>query len=310
MTLIEGSDIVHLGELALELQDYPISYQASDSCAVRAQEHHFLFVRARIILLIAISAIAPFASNQTFGLRTPATASLAIFFIVLLAVTAIADRRKFNMIWFSCRFIAESVKKETWNFIMKVQPYDRNLGDSVAEGVFLDRTKKILASQPTVADKLAPHLKEGDQVTRFMKEVRKRSFEDRRQFYVQNRLHDQRTWYADRTKSNQSQESKWQIIIWMLQIAAFAVVIIGIIQNLFVNSIGILTTAVAATTSWISARSYLELSRSYGLVTQELMSLEAQLGQASSEEELEQIVIDVENTISREHTTWSTRRLS
>lgn len=42
--------------------------------------------------------------------------------------------------------IAESVKVETWRFMMKVEPYDHNTTDYEAENRFLKHLKEILYS--------------------------------------------------------------------------------------------------------------------------------------------------------------------
>jgi hypothetical protein len=58
----------------------------------------------------------------------------------------------------------------------------------------------------------------------------------------------------------------------------------------------------------MSARSYRELSQSYGLIAQELSFLEEEANQVSNQDELDALVQDVERTISREHTIWLARR--
>jgi len=51
-------------------------------------------------------------------------------------------------------------------------------------------------------------------------------------------------------------------------------------------------------------------SQSYGFIAQELSLLETQVEQASTEQQLINIVLNVETAISREHAIWLVRRTS
>ena len=262
------------------------------------------------MLLLVIAGVTSFAWNQVPSVRTLAAIVLAICLVVSIALSAIASMKKFDRIWFSSRAIAESMKTESWRFMAKVEPYNGGISDSMAEDRFLKRLDKILRRQPSISPELVSHLREGAQITEYMRDVRKKALQDRRAYYVQNRIHDQKIWYAAKAKWNHTQESQWFVITWMLQVAAAVIAVIVIsFSDQIVNPVGILTTAGAGALSWIHARSYRELSQSYGLAAQELALLEAQADRVSTEEELAEIVMDVERTISREHTIWLARRL-
>jgi len=294
----------------LESQDYPTLYRETDSSSINAQKKHFWLVRTKIALLLVIAGIASIAWSQEPNLRTSAAIVLAIFLVVSMVLSAIMDMKKFDRIWFSSRAIAESVKTESWSFMMKIEPYGDAIPDSEAEDRLLNRLDGILHLQPSVSSELAPYLQQGALITEHMRQIRNETLENRRTYYVQSRIRDQRLWYAKKAKWNKSQESRWFIITWILQLAAavIAITVIGF-RDFIVNPVGILTTAGAGALSWLHARSYRELSQSYSLVAQELALLEDRANQASTEEKLARIVLDVERTISREHTIWLARRL-
>lgn len=294
----------------MESQDYPTLYRETDSSSINAQKKHFWLVRTKIALLLVIAGIASIAWSQEPNLRTSAAIVLAIFLVVSMVLSAIMDMKKFDRIWFSSRAIAESVKTESWSFMMKIEPYGDAIPDSEAEDRLLNRLDGILHLQPSVSSELAPYLQQGALITEHMRQIRNETLENRRTYYVQSRIRDQRLWYAKKAKWNKSQESRWFIITWILQLAAavIAITVIGF-RDFIVNPVGILTTAGAGALSWLHARSYRELSQSYSLVAQELALLEDRANQASTEEKLARIVLDVERTISREHTIWLARRL-
>jgi hypothetical protein len=292
----------------LESQDYPILFRAGDATAIRAQKRHFLLVRTRIALLLVTAGIASFSWNQFPDVRIWAAISSAVFLVASIALSAVMEMRKFDRLWFSSRAIAESAKMESWKFMMNVEPYEGD--DAAAEKAFLERLDELLRSQPSVLPEMVALLKEGAQITEQMKKMRTASLDDRLAYYVQNRIRDQRRWYAIKAAKNHSDESRWSIISWILQIgaAAIAIVVVGV-SDPIIKPVGVLTTAGAGVLSWINARNVRELSQSYSLIAQQLTNLEALATQVSTEGKLGEIALDVERTISREHTIWLKRRL-
>jgi hypothetical protein len=151
-------------------------------------------------------------------------------------------------------------------------------------------------------------LKEGPQITKKMKEMRNEKLANRRDFYIQNRIRDQRLWYVEKAKWNKKRESLWFVVTWILELtAASLAIVIIILQDTFINPVGIVTTAGAGVLSWINARSYSEPAESYGFVAQELVLLQDRANQVSTEKDLAKIVLDAERTIDREHTVWLAR---
>lgn len=279
---------------------------------MNAQKMHFLVLRTKIATLLMIAAIASVTWNGERNVRILVAVVSAIFIVVSMTLNAFMDIKKADQTWFSSRAIAESVKKESWRFMMKTEPYEDTISDSVAEERFLDRMKEIISRQPrALQSELGSKLDERAMITEYMRQVRKRSFEDRRACYTKERIHNQKLWYTTKAKWNQTQQSRWFLISWILQIAAavFALALIGFRDLFIVNPVGTLATAGAGVMTWINARNYRELSQSYGLVAQELALLEARKVYATTEEKFAEIVEDVEGTISREHTIWLARRI-
>jgi len=294
----------------LELYDYPAVYCASDSSAINAQKKYFRLFKAKIALLLLIAGIASITWDRIPSFGTLAATVLAILLVVSVVLSAIADMKKFDRIWFSSRAIAESVKKETWLFMMKVEPYDDALSDQEAENRFLERLDQILRRQPSISPEIVPYLKEGPLITQYMRQMRKKALEDRRARYIQNRIRDQKVWYTTKATWNKTQESRWFIITWALQVlAAIIAVIIISFRGFVINPVGIITTAAAGALSWVHAQSFRELSQSYSLIVQELSIHEERADKISTEKELAELVVDVERAISGEHTIWLARRL-
>lgn len=296
--------------VSLRSQEYPEIYNESDSCAIDNQKRYFRLFRLKIGLLIAVSVITSLSTSNVPGFASLGLV-IAIVLLALMFLTAITELRRFDRIWFSGRAIAETVKKETWLFMMKAKPYDCPDFESAVR-IFLHNLRKVIESQSQVFSELSAHLQNLPQITEKMKEVRNESIAGRLTTYLTHRVHDQCFWYASKSKVNRDLESKWFVLTWVFQFLAvsFAFVIF-LLNNPVINPVGILTTSAAAVISWMSVRSYRELSQSYGLIKQELSLLEEQAKQLppATEEELGEFVQEVERTISREHTIWLSRRI-
>jgi len=294
----------------LETPEYPAMYNESDLCAIDNQKKYLRLFKLKIGLLIAVSIVTSVSINNLPGFAGLGLV-IAIVLLALMVLTAIIELRRFDRTWFSSRAVAETIKKESWLFMMKAKPYDSiNVEDAIR--IFLTNLRKILDSQSQISSELSAHLQDSPQITETMKRIRNGTVVERLSSYIANRVHDQYLWYAGKSKLNRDLENIWFVLTWVFQFLAVSFAfIVFLISNPVINPVGILTTAAAAIISWMSVRSYRELSQSYGLIKQELSLLEEQAKQLplKTEKELNDFVQEVEQTISREHTIWLSRRI-
>jgi hypothetical protein len=75
-----------------------------------------------------------------------------------------------------------------------------------------------------------------------------------------------------------------------------------------INIVPVITTCAAAVAAWNQMKRYDELAKTYALAAQELSELEAIAESLSGEADFPQLVEQVEEAISREHTMWCARR--
>ncbi|MFB3890259.1 MAG: DUF4231 domain-containing protein [Candidatus Bathyarchaeia archaeon] len=293
-------------EIALEYRDFPTLYQESDSLAVRSQRKYYLLVRVKILFLIVTSIMTSIIWSQEF--RTPISVAFALMLVLSMSLGAVLNMRNFDRLWLNGRAIAEAIKAETWRFMMNVDPYNKSSTDPESEERFLNRLGEILRQRPTVSAHLCLNLQEGVQITEHMKKMRKESLNNRRTYYVQNRIHDQRRWYAQKANWNKNKEARWFALAWVLELVAVMTAIVVIVsQNTLINPVGMVATFGAGVLSWMNARSYSEPAEAYGFVAEQLALCEDKAKQISSEETLEKNVRDVEGAISQEQTIWIAR---
>jgi biotin-(acetyl-CoA carboxylase) ligase len=119
---------------------------------------------------------------------------------------------------------------------------------------------------------------------------------------------DQKQWYSTKANFNATNSTKWFALTTILQLLAVTLAIIqAVMGGLGLNAVSIITTCIAVATAWSQMRRHDELAKTYALAAQELGELES-IGQTLNAADFSQLVEQVEEAISREHTMWCARR--
>ncbi len=291
--------------------DYPSAYRAADKASAAKQRFHFALMRMEIYLLLVTAGISSVAWAAFPMARTGAFIALAITLVASIGVGLLRNRKRYDRRWFSNRALAESLKVEAWRFMMRADPYPANVPETESEARFLINVKEILKSiSEDTRGSLGAYMDGAPQVTAFMRRLRASPLQDRLQTYRRDRLEDQRHWYASRSKINEEKDDQWSVAGLIMQLVAVGSAMVIVAAGDFVlNPVGVLTTIAAGGQAWSNAKSYGELSQSYGLIAEDLALLVSWAENISKEEDLNSLVLDVERTISREHTLWRARRL-
>ena len=290
----------------VENKHFPGLYQSADLSSISAQRRYIRFHQWHLSCLImgsfsvAIAAIFPAVDT-----------SIYIFSAIILAIgiilTLVSRVRRYDEVWFDCRAIAESAKTATWRFMMKAEPF---MDDNNPERSFLDKLREIRESRPSRPKDLAQSLAtDAQSLSDFMYEMRRKSVDERRNLYLESRIRDQKIWYTNKAKFNSRKENCWFWSVLVLQILAVVFAIIwAASSSLPVNTVPLLMTGAAAAIAWSHMKRYSELAQSYSLAAQELGDQETIALHITEETDLINLVRQVEETISREHTMWCVRR--
>ena len=142
-----------------------------------------------------------------------------------------------------------------------------------------------------------------------MEQTRQSSLESRKENYCENRIKNQRTWYAKKAAFNKKIGNGF---FWGLIAINFAGVCLGVLKVVDANpmylSVDVVMTLSASLLSWIQAKRFTELSASYTLTAHEIGFINEQSATIETEEAFSKFVGDAENAFSREHTQWVARR--
>jgi len=279
-------------------EDYPGLFLAADSASLSAQRTYIRLQQAYFVSLI-LGSVA--------GASTSLYPAIALILVLGLLILWLARSRRDDKTWFDCRAIAESVKTVTWRFMMNVPPFQHS--GSVDEQ-FIEELREIRNARPDSGKAIASHINaSAPSITDFMRQIRSSPFAERKQFYIDSRLRDQKLWYSRKANVNARSGTRWFWIMAGLQAIAVTIAIAQMtVGSLKFNLVPVFTTCAAVVIAWSQMKRYDELAKAYSLAAQELGELEAIAEGLSQKSDFGQLVEQVEETISREHTLWCARR--
>lgn len=163
----------------------------------------------------------------------------------------------YDKAWFDGRAVAESVKTANWRFMMGAKPYE---GQDLVSDRFLNELDDILGARPNLGSFLAACPSDAHQISAKMTDIRKSSFEIRKDFYVSHRIQDQRIWYKDKAQENQLAQTKWSRGTMAVQISAIVLAILQINYSLDAfNLIAPLMTVAAVFVGWVQIKRYVSV---------------------------------------------------
>ena len=284
----------------MDSQYYPGLYRAADTASNNAQSAYLLAVRFHMLaLLIGAGLTVNPIPSTVYSLFNAAV------FLSALAISILIATKRYEKAWYSARSVAESVKTATWRFMMRADPFSD--ADSVKEvkTIFRNLLSDILSSNNQLGDLLGGEDCTHEQITAGMTEVRSKGLEDRKSFYLEHRIDEQRGWYAKKSANNKKRSGQFFALLLTLQSAAVACVLLRIAYplweiwptNVFVVGAGIVVT-------WVQLKRFQEIATAYALTAHEIGIIRGKLSESESDDEFSDFVRDAENAFSKEHTQW------
>ncbi|HBH48989.1 MAG TPA: hypothetical protein DDX98_10130 [Bacteroidales bacterium] len=292
----------------MEFNDYPNYFQASDKLSIDSQNTYLNIIRVDLIAMIFAAFLAIY-SFQTTEYKLAVHIFTGLSLLTGLILTIILKSKKYEDIWYQGRALAESCKTITWRFSMCSEYYESNISIDEAKTRFINRIKEIANEFANLSGSLNSKILNKEIITDKMLELREMSVNEKKQYYIENRIENQKEWYANKAEWNKEKSNLWFILI----IASQAVALISIVfliknpDNNW-NLVGLLTTIASAAISWLQIKQHQELKQAYTTAAEELNFIKELSHNVSDEEQLSEFILDAENAISREHTLWLAQR--
>ncbi|MCB0743734.1 MAG: DUF4231 domain-containing protein [Ignavibacteriae bacterium] len=292
----------------MEFKDFPGLYQASDEASLSAQKNYKNIIAYDLITMIIASALAIYNYEKVEPKLIVYVIS-GIFLLISFALTLIIRTKKFEDVWYQGRALAESCKTLSWRFVTCSESFENDLTKQEVEDYFISRVRELSKEFKELNDSLNAKIVVLPVITDKMWEIRNLNTLERKQYYIENRINDQKDWYASKAEFNKKKYNNWFLVIIVSQlIAIISVAFLVKYPESNWNLVGLFTTISASAISWLQLKQHQELKQAYTTAAQELNFIQASFGNINSDIELAEFVLDSENAISREHTLWLAQR--
>ncbi len=281
---------------------YPALYACADEASNSWQRWYHNLILGEYALLILAAVLALNLSNAPLYYW-----GYALVLVASLTVLLHRTSSKPEQAWYRCRAMAESVKTSTWTFVMKARPFAGDEAEARSE--LRARIGGLIKSNEHIIEKLHNVPADRAQTTREMEFVRAMTWQNRRDYYVRNRIIDQRTWYTRKAAHNDTLSWRWQVASVVVYVLAVAMAIARpAVPTIEVWPIEPLIVIAAALLGWVQIRKFSELASVYRLTALEIGLIEDRLHEVGDERELGEFVNEAELAFSREHTQWVARQ--
>ena len=280
--------------------DYPSLYKVADKASLTAQ-NYFLRLSITHALLLIISTVLAInvIPSKEYSII------MAIFFAVALGISIFLGVRKYEKTWYNGRAVAESIKTSTWRYSMRSSPFDDADKIQIPKSVFRNMLVGILKANKELGSEISSCDDTGEQITVKMNSVRSSKLNERKDFYLKNRVDEQRHWYALKAAYNKRMQKWWFASLVIAQFIAFLCVILRIAYPEWKYwPTDVFVVIAAFSISWIQLKKFNELSSSYSLTAQEIGVIKGLSEEITSEKEFSEFVNNAELAFSREHTHW------
>jgi hypothetical protein len=174
-----------------------------------------------------------------------------------------------------------------------------------ADSRFVERIKEINNEFNDLHDELRASEIALPIITNEMRRIRLLSLNDRKSYYLNERIQNQIDWYSSKADNNKSKYENWFLLVIIFQFLALVSIAYLIFQPMSnFNVVGLFSTVSASGFSWLQLKKYQENKQAYTTATSELNLIKTEANMQVTEQQFSKFVLDSENAMSREHTMW------
>ncbi len=283
--------------------DYPALYDSANNASLTSQKYYLLGMKWYIGLSIATAFLSIYIKESTL-----AGILASIMFFAILFLTIFQAVKRYDRTWYNGRAVAESVKTRTWRFITRAEPYIDNKSVNNVRDEFCNNLMDILDQNRELGSFLSHESVTKDTITKSMLEIRKFSLTDRLNYYISNRIKEQKNWYQKKASYNKELAKNWFICLIITNSIIIILLLIEVGYGFYNLPTPALIVVGSSIVSWTQIKKYQDLATSYGLTAHEIGIIKDQSFKVQGEKELSDFVKDAENAFSREHTQWVARK--
>lgn len=284
--------------------DYPELYDSANKASLISQNEYTTIMKIYLILTVLSAVLTMYIKESKI-----AGIIAAVFFLIILGLTIYQGIKRFDRIWYNGRAVAESVKTRTWRFVMRAEPYNDTDKIEFVKSEFCDDLKDILTQNKSLGSYLLQEsVSSKGNITNSMLSIRKLPLVDRLNYYLSNRINEQRLWYITKANINKRQEKKWFYGIVATNFSVLILLLLEIGYEWYFLPTSAIIVAGSSFLTWTQIKKYQDLATSYALTAHEIGIIKDESFKVIDEKSLSNFVKDSENAFSREHTQWIARK--
>src|SRR5690606_2160559 len=110
--------------------------------------------------------------------------------------------KKYEDFWYQGRALAESSKTLTWRFITCAEYFEQSLNLNTVKERFIERIREVANEFKDLSASMDSKILNQEIITSKMLEVRNLSMNERKEYYIKNRIEDQQNWYSKKAEWN------------------------------------------------------------------------------------------------------------
>jgi hypothetical protein len=282
-------------------KDLPALYQSLDSRSGDAQKKVLLAVKATLIGALAAAVLA-LVEIESGGADLAALGASAGFLVSLITSAWLLWKRP-ERDWYDARAGAESVKTLAWQFAVAGGEFSQSDEEEI-EKQFIERLRELLTDLRSIGSAVGVA---DPQITPAMRKLREADLATRQRAYREERIEDQRRWYATKATWNEQRRTRWTLAAIAAQTLGLAAGLARAFFGFDIDLLGLAAAVAATVTAWTRTKDYAELAEAYAITAQEI-GLLADLPTPADEEGWSSYVEQAERAFSREHTLWRARK--
>lgn len=284
--------------MPVKVEDHlPGVYKAAGELSKKGQDRFRALTFASLVLLVVASAVG-LIETRTGGWLAAAA------FAVALLLTSLWVFRSAERDWYDGRAAAESVKSVSWKFVVGGEPYEAGVPDAekryrAALSAVIDELRGL--GSPLRAPTSAP-------TSQVLHDVRALPLDERQAIYGEQRIENQRGWYAGRAEDHRHSARAWQGAMLIAEAVGLVAAVLKATGVVDVDLLSPLAAFAAGAAAWVNAIDYVSTARAYEVASFELEAIGNGVAAVTQETDWATFVADAEQAMSREHTMWLARR--
>lgn len=285
---------------------YPALYEAANALSSSSQSGYLNSIRVEYLLLIIAAILSMSLSSEPLYY-----VGYAVIFIATLMLLLWRSKAKPEQDWYKGRALAESIKTSTWRYCMRGSPFEDAPKVQEPQAQFRNYLNGILEANRRIGHRLPPERANEDQITKEMELLRAMSLDERREFYLENRIKEQRDWYRNKAVQN-ARASRWWV---RTAVSVYGIAIVLVLVRIAFPDwklwpIEPVIVLASSFIGWMQIKKFNELASAYTLTAFEIGIIQGRASEEMSEGDFSEFVGEAEQAFSREHTQWVARQES